>query len=307
MAHEFESGFLTREKAWHGLGTIVQEAPTSADAIRLAELDWSVVQQPVFVNGLEVPNYKANVRDRDNTVLGIVTNKYKIVQNQEAFDFTDSLLGQGVRYETAGSLKNGKTIWLLAKTDNVKILGDEIEPYMCFTNSHDGTGAVKVFATPVRVVCNNTLNLALSGASRCWSARHIGDISAKRAEAVQSLKLFGEYMTELNKEAESLATQKISKDQIDKILDDMFTVDADDSDRKKANVEAAKETFYVCYFSQDLINYLGTKYGVVNAMADMVDHRVPARLTQNYAENNFSRVINGHVLLDEMYARVKEI
>lgn len=307
MAHEFESGFMTREKAWHGLGTIVQEAPTSADAIRFAELDWNVIQQPVFVNGNEVPNYKANVRDKDNSVLGIVTNKYKIVQNSEAFDFTDSLLGQGVRYETAGSLKNGKTIWLLAKTDNIKILGDEIEPYMCFTNSHDGTGAVKVFATPVRVVCNNTLNLALSGASRCWSARHIGDISSKRAEASQSLKLFGNYLTELNKEAESLATQKISKDQIDKILDDMFSANEDDSDRKKANVAAAKDAFYVCYFSPDLINYLGTKYGVVNAMADMVDHRTPARLTQNYAENNFARVVNGHILLDEMYARVKEI
>ena len=117
MAANVETMFSVRQIPWHGLGTIVEEAPTSADALHLAGLDWEVVQNPVFTgDGFEIPNYKANVRNSDNSVLGIVTDRYKIVQNSEAFAFTDSIIDSGeVLYETAGSLRNGKTIWLLAR------------------------------------------------------------------------------------------------------------------------------------------------------------------------------------------------
>ena len=108
-----------------------------------------------------IEGYKANVRNTDQNVLGIVTDRYKVVQNDEAFKFTDDLLGAGVRYETAGSLQDGKRIWLLAKLPQEYIIGGEqISPYLVFTNTHDGSGAIKVAVTPVRVVCSNTLNLA---------------------------------------------------------------------------------------------------------------------------------------------------
>lgn len=303
MAHEFESGFFVREPAWHGLGTVVQNAPTSADALQLAGLDWKVGQNDVIVNGVVVPGYRANVRSSDQSVLGIVSDKYKIVQNDEAFAFTDALLGEGVTYETAGSLKNGKTTWILAKTEQVEILGDKIDPYICFTNTHDGTGAVRVCMTPTRIVCSNTLNLALRQASRMWSTRHMGDIEAKKMEAAHTLGLAANYMKELSTEAERLAAAKISRSEVDALLDELFgKVSPENSDCKNKNIEEAKETFYMCYLSPDLINFMNTQYGVINAMADMVDHRSPNRLTKNYQENNFARVLAGHQLLDNTYA-----
>lgn len=289
---------------WHGLGTPVQESPTSADALRLAGLDWNVLQKPVYTDGVEIPNYKANVRSSDNSVLGIVTDRYQIVQNTEAFDFTDALLGEGVRYETAGSLRNGRTIWLLAKMPTTTILGDAVDPYLCFTNSHDGTGAIKVCSTPVRVVCNNTLNIALAGAKRCWSTKHMGDINSKMQEAKHTLGLANKYIDGLAKEADVLANSKVSFEEINKILDELFPVSEDASDRAKNNAKKAKDEILVCYYAPDIQKFLGTKYGFVNAVADWCDHATPARMTSEYRANNWGRIIDGHPILDRAYELV---
>ena len=109
MSAEVESMFFTgREKPWHGLGTMVENAPDSREALIVAGLDWNVVQKPVFTqDGVKVKGYYANVRDYDGSVLEIVTSRYKVVQNREAFAFTDGLVGEGLRYETAGSLMGG--------------------------------------------------------------------------------------------------------------------------------------------------------------------------------------------------------
>ena len=304
MSALVESMFSVRETPWHGLGTIIQEAPTSADALRLAGLDWTVNQNPVFTEGgFEIPNYKANVRSSDNTVLGIVTDRYKVVQNAEAFAFTDSIIDTGnVLYETAGSLRNGKTIWMLARMPETNILGDKFDPYMCFTNSHDGSGAVKVCMTPIRVVCNNTLNMALANASRCWSTKHIGDISSKLEEAKHTLIMANNYMKKLDEEADKLANQKISEDEIAKILDELFPVNEDkDSDRKKNNVEEAKNQIMICYMAPDIAKFIGTKYGFLNAVSDWCGHATPARNTANYKSNNWGRIMNGHPIFDLAY------
>lgn len=304
MSANVETMMSVRMVPWHGLGTIVEEAPTSKDALRLAGLDWEVLQNPVFTeSGFEIPNYKANVRSSDNSVLGIVTDRYKVVQNHEAFAFTDSIIDTGeVFYETAGSLRNGRTIWLLARMPEKNILGDKFDPYLCFTNSHDGTGAVKVCMTPIRVVCNNTLNMALSQATRCWSTKHIGDISSKLEEAKYTLKLADKYMTKLDEEADKLANQKISEDEIHKILDEMFPInETKDSDRKKNNVETAKNEIMICYMAPDIAKFLGTKYGFLNAVSDWCSHSTPARNTASYRENNWGRIMNGHPIFDMAY------
>ena len=116
MSANVETMFYTREKPWHGLGTKVMEAPTSEDALILAGLNWNVVQQPICTNfGEMIPGYKANIRDSDGKVLGVVGERYQVLQNREAFAFTDELLGEGVKYETAGALKEGRQVWLLAR------------------------------------------------------------------------------------------------------------------------------------------------------------------------------------------------
>ena len=188
MAANVESMFYTRTKPWHGLGVQVQEAPESKDALRLAGLDWKVYQREVYTDsGIRIDGYRANVRNTDNRVLGVVTERYKIVQNEEAFAFTDALLGKGVRYETAGSLQDGRKVWLLARLPKEYIIsGEQISPYLVFSNSHDGSAAVRVAVTPIRVVCNNTLNLALSTAKRSWAMVHTGNIKGKIHEAQES-------------------------------------------------------------------------------------------------------------------------
>ena len=204
MAANMESMFYTRKKPWHGLGECVAEALTSKEALKLAGLDWNVIQKNVLTeDGIYVPGFKVNVRDSDEKVLGIVTNRYKVVQNRDAFSFTDALLGEGVRYETAGSLLGGKKIWLLARLPREYIVtGERISPYLVFSNSHDGSGAVKVAVTPIRVVCNNTLNLALCTAQRSWSMIHTGNIKNKIQEAEDTLFMADQYMSELGKEFE---------------------------------------------------------------------------------------------------------
>lgn len=306
MSANVETMMYVREKPWHGLGTMVAEAPNSARALELAGLDWTVESKKICIaGGRKIPGYRANVRSSDKATLGIVSNRYTIVQNKDAFAFTDALVGGDVRYETAGSLNGGKTIWLLAKMPEVYILGDKTEPYLCFTNTHDGTGAVRVCMTPVRVVCNNTLNFALSTAKRSWSTRHVGDLQGKKAEARETLEFAADYMMGLADEADRLANSVVTDEKIMEILDEFFPIKETDTDRVKAGMKAMKDEYMVCWFAPDLAKFRNTAWGAVNAMADMVDHNAPRRQTQNYQENNWGRILNGHYLLDKMYSAVK--
>ena len=180
MAANVETMFSVREKPWHGIGTVVQDAPGSREAIQLAGLDWQVVQGDVYTDsGEPIAGYKANIRSSDQSVLGVVSDRYQVVQTAVAFAFTDGLLGEGVAYETAGALQGGKRVFLLARLPQRFIIaGDEIMPYFVIMNSHDGSCAVKAAMTPVRVVCQNTLNLAFRTAKRTWTARHTSNIVA---------------------------------------------------------------------------------------------------------------------------------
>ena len=300
MSANVESMMYVREVPWHGLGRMVEEAPTSKEALEPAGLNWTVSPMPIFDgHGEEIKGYYANTRSSDNSVLGIVGSKYTVVQNEEAFDFTDALIGEGVKYETAGSLRNGRTVWLLGRMPERYIVGDKFEPFICFTNSHDGTSAIRVCMTPIRVVCNNTLNMALSGAKRSWHARHTGNVGAKLEQARQTLKLADEYLNGLAVEAEKLAEEKFTLDDAKTTLDKMFVVGKDASDRQKQTAENAKEEILVCMFRPDIAKFLNTKWGFMNAVSDYVGHAEPVRRTANYDENRWGQIISGHPLLDK--------
>lgn len=311
MSHEVETMFYTSNEQngrfvpWHGLGTPVEESLTSADALKVAGLDWTVESKPIFTaESLEIPGFKANTRNTDGKVLGIVTDRYQIVQNTEAFDFTDALIGEGCRYETAGSLKGGKKIFLLAKMPETKILDDEVDPYICFTNNHSGTGAIQVCMTPIRVVCNNTLNLALDNATRKWATKHVGDMQSKLQEAKHTLLLANKYMDELGKTADMLAHTKVTDDEIVKLLDDLFPINEDDSDRKKSNINDVKEQFMVCMFAPDILKFKNTAWGVVNAASDFMSHTQPRRASDTYQERNFNKILDGHIVLDSVFEKL---
>lgn len=304
MAANVETMMYVREKPWHGLGTMVMEAPTSADALRLAGLDWTVDQTPVYTDaGIEIAGYKANRRNSDNAILGIVSDRYKIVQNTEAFEFTDALIGETengvVKYETAGSLCGGKRVWLLAKMPTQKILDDDVEPYMFFSNTHDGSGAIKVGLTPIRIVCNNTLNIALNTAKRQWSTKHIGNMQSKLEEAKLCLQFADKYMKGLNEEADRFANATLYKEQIDEIFNEMFPIDDDTTERKKNNINEFKNEYYMCYLRPDIAQFMNTAWGAINAMSDVVTHSAPKRNTTNYAENRWGKIMDGHVMFDQ--------
>ena len=300
-----EMFYVGRETPWHGLGRQLDNPPTSADAIVAAGLDWEVEQKAISIMGtdIEIPDTYANVRSSDNTVLGVVGNRYQIVQNKEAFEFTDSLIGEGCVYETAGSLRNGKQIWLLARLpESIQIAGDEVLPYLVFTNTHDGSGAIKVCASPIRVVCNNTLNLALKNAKRTWSARHTGSIEYKLQEASETLNLANKYMKNLKEESEKLAVQKVNEQTLAKLCGSLVPINEDMSDRQKANAKDIVEDIVKRYYeAPDLKVMDHSKLRFIHAVADSVTHRTPARRTQNYKENLFQKGLDGYSLLDKAY------
>lgn len=307
MAMNVESMFYVREKPWHGLGVMVQNAPTSEDALRLAGLDWEVIQKNVItVDGDPVAGFKANVRASDNSVIGVVSDKYKVAQNREAFEFTDALLGEGVRYETAGSLQNGRRVWILARLPHQYIInGEEIAPYLVFMNAHDGSGAIKVAMTPIRVVCQNTLNLALSTAKRSWSCNHTGDISGKMEEARDTLVYAGRYMSELGKTFGKLGQIKLSDGKVTEFISALVP-DADGgSFQQRRNVQKMREDLRARYYdAPDLADVGRNGYRFINAVSDFATHSKPLRERSNYRESLFAKTVDGNPLIDKAYNMV---
>ena len=307
MAAEVETMFYTREKPWHGLGTLVAEAPESREALRIAGLNWKVLQEPVYTENDElIQGYKANVRDSDRKILGVVTDRYKVIQNEEAFAFTDALLGEGVRYETAGSLQEGRRVWLLARLPREYIIaGERISPYMVFSNTHDGSGAVKTALTPIRVVCNNTLNLALRTAKRSWSMIHTGDISGKIEEAKNTLFLADEYMSALGKEFENLRGIRLSEKQVMDYIEILLPVEENFTPQQKRGIERLREDMRMRYFDAPALKDVGNNgYRFINAVSDFATHSTPRRKTANYRENIFARTADGNPLIDRAYQMV---
>ena len=308
MAALVETMYSTREKPWHGLGVVVKEAPTSEEALRLAGLDWNVVQEPIYTPFREkIEGFKANVRDTDRKVLGVVSDRYKVVQNVEAFSFTDELLGHGVRYETAGSLSGGRRVWLLARLPREYIIaGERISPYLVFSNTHDGSGSVKVAVTPVRVVCNNTLNLALETAQRSFSMVHTGNISDKITEARDTLFKAESYMDRLGAEFEQLHQQKVTDAEVQKYIELLIPMESNATRTQEKNVNRLREDLAMRYYDAPDLQKVGKNaYRFINAVSDFATHAEPLRRTANYNENLFSRTVDGNPLIDRAYQLVK--
>lgn len=307
MAANVETMFYTRETPWHGLGTKVASAPTSDDALRLAELDWKVLQESIYTEYEEkIEGFKANVRDSDRKVLGVVTDRYKIIQNGEAFAFTDSLLGEGVRYETAGSLMGGRKVWLLAHMPHEYIIsGERISPYLVFSNTHDGSGAIRVALTPIRVVCSNTLNLALTTAKRSWSMVHTGNIKDRLKEAGDTLFLAEKYMDSLGKEFEKLRMKKLTDRQVLDYIEVLLPSEDGSTPQQERNMVRLREDLKVRYFdAPDLQDVGKNAYRFLNAVSDFATHAQPLRRTANYKETLFSKTVEGNPLIDRAYQMV---
>lgn len=307
MAAMVETMFSVREKPWHGLGAIIQEAPASDEALRLAGLDWEVIQEPVLTRHNEViPGYKANIRDRDRRVLGVVTDRYRVVQNSEAFAFTDALLGQGVKYETAGSLQDGRRAWILARLPHQYIINsDEITPYIVFMNSHDGSCSIKAALTPVRVCCNNTLNLALRTAKRTWSCMHTGNIGDKMLEAEETLFHASEYMAALGKSFNQLGHVRLTDQKVMEYISLLVPEPDNATAIQKKNVGRLREDLKTRYFDAPDLKGTGKNgYRFINAVSDFATHSKPIRESAGFRESLFAKTVDGNPLIDRAYQMV---
>ena len=309
MPAAVETMFYTRVAPWHGLGICVEESPSSQDALVASGLDWSVIQRPIMTSTYEpIPGWKANIRNTDDRVLGVVTDRYKVVQNHEAFAFTDALLGEGVRYETAGSLQEGRKIWLLAKLpDKYYMEGEEVSPYLVFSNCHDGSGAIRVCMTPIRVVCQNTLNLALNTAKRIWSTIHVGNLATKMDDAKITLSLAHDYMGKLGKEFHRLNKIPLSDNKVIEYIEMLLPMDDNPTPIHEKNINQIREDLKIRYFEAPDLRHVGkTGYRFICAVSDFATHAKPLRETTNYRENVFAKTIDGNPLIDRAYAIVQE-
>lgn len=294
--HEVETMFYVRDVPWHGLGVRVEKAPDSETALHLAGLDWSVKQVPIVVDEKVIDEYVANVRATDGKVLGVVSQRYKVIQNREAFMFTDEIVGSNGEYDTAGSLRGGKRVFICMKLNgSLRILGDEFTTYLVFSNGHDGTFGVHVNITPVRVVCMNTLNFAIAGAKRSFSVNHLGSVMDKVSDAAKTLGLTDAYMETLKKEAETLAAIKLSVSDIKKIVESV-TINKNQ-----------QETLYTMLNSDDLANFKNTGWGVINAVSDFISHRPAQRNTKTIRERRMFQAVYSPTLLDQVKRAVVEI
>jgi phage/plasmid-like protein (TIGR03299 family) len=214
---EKHSFFSVKEKAWHNLGQIITDYPTSAEAIIHAGLNYTVEKRPLFtydtgnntgnpetdilIPEIEVPDFYATIRNDTEQVLGVVGKDYEVVQNVNAFEFFDSIVGgkDGILYETAGALGKGERIFITAKLpDYIRVGKDDlIEQYLFLTTSHDGYGSITAAFTPVRIVCANTLNAAMRNHSNGIKIRHTASANERLKQAHQLLGITNQLADEL--------------------------------------------------------------------------------------------------------------
>ena len=222
------SMFYINEVPWHGLGTRLAQPATAQAAIQAARLDWKVVKLPLFAGSkrIPVPDRFAVVRrtgdliQRTDPVLGVVSNEYTPLQNAQAFQFFDPIVGQEAAiYHTAGALGNGERVWILAKLPgHIRVVGDDItEKYLLLSNSHDGKSSVTIKFTPVRVVCQNTLTLALNDGS-AWRVSHHADIHQKLKQAHQMMGLINDRFADLEQSFQAMSRVQLDTSRLSEYL-----------------------------------------------------------------------------------------
>ncbi|HXP99270.1 MAG TPA: DUF932 domain-containing protein [Solirubrobacteraceae bacterium] len=227
------------------------------------------------------PAFFATVRQDTREVLGIVGERYRIVQNHEAFDFIDQLLGSSIHFETAGSLHGGRRVWVLATLpDHVEVGGDAVRPYVLLMNSHDGSTAVIAATTPIRVVCQNTLNWGLLDARQKFSIRHTEAVTQRVHEARRVLDLSVSYYKQFKRFGDQLASERCTERQLRAVLDELYPSGTSDSvsGRTRKSRQQTKDRIaelFICGDTQG--NAPGSKWAAVNAIVEYGDWLRPLR------------------------------
>jgi phage/plasmid-like protein (TIGR03299 family) len=263
---------------WHNLGIKLAQPATAEEAILSAQLDYRVEKKPIraIISGrqhADVPHHFATVRLDTNAVLGVVGDRYTVLQNRDAFTFFDSLVGTGEAiYETAGALGRGERIWILAKLPGfIKVHGkDIVNKYLLLTNSHDGSSLVRAKLTPIRVVCSNTLSLALSGMEEEVRIRHTPSAVEKLEQAHKLLGLTNQLYDQLDFILNRMALKKVTDKQL---LEYVKRLIPDTEAENQTRTENIRSKILELHESGQGANLSrGSLWGAYNAVTEYTDH-----------------------------------
>lgn len=274
MSHEVESFVSVREPAWHNLGTVIDDHVSTAEMLRLGNLhNWNVRVEPV-----PVPDGYYSYKDQYRTVrdspiiegntdiLGYVGERYHAYQNEELFDFGDALLDGG-HWETAGSLRHGTRVFGALELDREVTVGgqDAVNSYLLLSTSHDGSAAIQASVTPIRVVCMNTLVLALSSVKQTFKIRHTKSMSGKVQAAREALGLTDKYLDVWVDEMDSLLSQELTDIRFEELINSIYSPK---TDSKAADTRFGKrvDILWDIWTGDTVGDYRNTKYGAFNAL-----------------------------------------
>lgn len=275
-----------RTTTFASIGTDIAGLKTSEEVLNAAGLNYNVVKKDMYLqdtkgNYIDFPDKKFTVVDGTDKVLGVVSSKYEVCQNRDAFSFIDYIGGDSVGFEyvKAGETNNG-LVYIIAKIPNVTLMGDTITPYIIFQNSHDGMNSVKATISPLRIICQNQFNVSFKQSPNTVRIIHSSKMDARMLTAREMMRDVAGYMETFTDTAEHLATKKISYSDVIKVFNDVFQYKPETmSPRQISNFEDARSEFLACYNCDDNQNFKGTAWGVMNGAADYLTHHKSVRRT----------------------------
>lgn len=294
MAHEITEidEVATRLTPWHGLGTTLGRYMTSKEAMEHAKLaGWNVDLSPVYgryADGTmyEVPGQYATIRTDINRHLGVVGDRYTIMQNEELFEFADALVDTGdAWYESAGSLKGNTMVFLSMKLARpIEVANIDFEPILTCATSHDGSLATQALISPIVVVCMNTLSLSVNRAKYRYQIRHTESYSDRLAEARLALQLSWKYFDGFEAEVQRLLDTDVTKKQFEDIVSELFPIGDTELRGKIADKrrEALRHTYYSDPSSRP---WVGSAWGVLNGVNTYELWESPIRVTSKVSDD----------------------
>lgn len=302
---------------WDGLGEDVSEANSAMEVCKLAGLDYRVQTEPIFTaDGQKIRNMVATRRydvvgdvEIPSTVYGVVSNRYTPIQNPKGFEVIDALFAHnGFQVETAGQFDDGKIVWIEAKLPERVMVGEKIMPYLVFTNRHDGKGSVRIFLSPVRIRCKNTLNYAIKGArNRTFSVKHTATANERLAQAIETINHYNQYLNAMESVIEKQKRILLEEKHVDNFLSQLFPVSDEISDKEYARMMDNREEVKRIYkTADDLDGYENSGFKFVNAVSDWATHHTPSRQTKNYRDNLFQKTLAGNEYIDAAYVMIDE-
>ena len=276
-----------RHATWHNIGKDISDCNNVSDMLYTAGLDYLVHKSDVYTDdGLQIPGVSATVDDNGH-VFGIVSNKYVITQNDEAFSFMDEI--PDLSFVKAGMTHTGM-VYVIGELPSVNILGDNYTPYVIVQNGHNGKYNIKATICPLRIVCQNQFSYAFSHSTNVVSIRHSRLTEEKLADARSTLIASANAMSSIASDAEKYASMSIDDISFYRLVNNLFVVADDASDRLKDSVMLRKNAFIRAYESTDNANFHGTAWGVINAYADYLTHLKNKIVTDKTADNRFLSV-----------------